>query len=203
MVEKIAVLITSYLVGSIPTALIYSRFAQGQDIRKLGDGNMGASNTQRIFGARAGTIVGVLDILKGVFPILFAIVLRLPVMWQLAAGGAAILGHDFPVFARFRGGQGLATTAGVFLVLYPIPWLIGCVVFGLIYLIFHKSNLAKGTGFGVYAILVYFWGASLLTIVFIILALLFVPLKQWLDRSRREKIQTDENDLAMGEDGEN
>ncbi len=192
MVEKIAVLIISYLVGSFPTALILSKSFHGQDIREFGDGNMGASNAQRQYGAHAGIVVAVLDILKGVIATLLAIALRLPANWQIAAGGAAILGHDFSIFARFRGGQGLATTAGVFLVLFPIPWLIGCVAFGLVYLLSHRPNLAKGTGMGVYALFVTLWGGSWFTISSIIFVLLFVPFKKWLDRSRRVKIQLDE-----------
>lgn len=203
MVEKIAVLIISYLVGSIPIALIYSKYFHKEDIRKLGDGNMGASNIKRVYGSRAGITVGVLDILKGSLAILIALVLQLPIAWQLAAGSAAILGHDFPIFAGFRGGQGLATTAGVFLVLYPVPWLIGGVLYGVIYLISHKSNLAKGAGMGLYALLGYFWGAPLTVIAFIMLALLFIPLKQWFDRSRRANIQVEENDLPISESGEN
>ena len=79
---------------------------------------------------------------KGTIAVLLAMILQFPLNWQLAVGAAAILGHDFSVFAKFRGGQGLATTAGVFYALFPKFALIGTVIYGLIYLVFRNSNIA-------------------------------------------------------------
>jgi hypothetical protein len=112
----ILVIIFSYLLGSIPSAVIVSRLTRGVDIRTLGDGNMGARNTYRTFGLAAGLAVALADGCKGALSVLLARWLGLPAAWQTAAAVAAVLGHDFPVFAHFRGGQGLAQ-----LVWSPLP----------------------------------------------------------------------------------
>ena len=115
----ILVVIFSYLLGSIPSAVIVSRLTRGVDIRTLGDGNMGARNTYRTFGLAAGLAVALADGCKGALAVLVARWLGLPAAWQTVAAVAAVVGHDFPVFARFRGGQGLATILGAFLALFP------------------------------------------------------------------------------------
>ena len=188
MVDKLVVLIISYVIGSFPTALVYSKVAHRKDIRHIGHGNMGARNTTHQFGIFAGTIVGVVDISKGMMAMFLASALQLPLVWQLAAGAASILGHDFSIFARFTGGKGLATTTGVFLVLYPIPALIGGTLYGAIYFISHQSNLAASISMGVYVLLVVLRGAPLISVGFIVIVLLFVPLKKWIDKPRKAKI---------------
>jgi glycerol-3-phosphate acyltransferase PlsY len=182
MIEKLVVLIISYLIGSFPTALVYSKAVHGQDIRYIGDGNIGARNTTHQFGTFAGIIVGVVDISKGVMAMILASAFQLPLVWQLAAGAASILGHDFSIFARFSGGKGLATTTGVFLVLFPTPALIGGALYGAIYYFFHHSDLAASISMGVYVLLVVLMGAPLIAVCFIVIVLFFVPLKKWLDK---------------------
>lgn len=182
---RLLTVMSAYLLGSLPTALLYSK-RRGEDIRVLGDGNMGATNTKRRYGFRAGLLVGLMDIAKGLAAVLLAIGLRLPLEWQLAAGGAAIIGHDFPIFAGFRGGQGLAAIAGVLLGLYPLQTLLGLALYGLVYLLTRHADLGAGIGAGQIVLHVWLKGVPLFAVGFIVALFLTVPLKKWLDRSRRQ-----------------
>jgi glycerol-3-phosphate acyltransferase PlsY len=119
------VLLVSYLVGAIPWSWLLVRLRRGVDLRQVGSGNLGATYTYRALGAPAAVLVLVLDILKGwIAPVGFAR-LRLdapafdPALLPACAGFAAIAGHIFPPYLRFRGGKGIATSAGVFLALEP------------------------------------------------------------------------------------
>ena len=108
-----------YLLGSIPTAYIVSRVSKGIDIRTVGSGNMGGANVMREIGVLEGVLVGLFDIAKGAGAILVAQALSVSELWIFGAGFAALAGHNFPVFAGFRGGRGSATVIGMFLVLAP------------------------------------------------------------------------------------
>lgn len=146
--KTLLVMIFSYLLGSIPSAVIVSRLARGVDIRELGDGNMGARNTFRNLGFWPGLAVALADGSKGALSVLIARWLGFTPFWQASAGVMALLGHDYPVFARFRGGQGLATIMGIFLALFPSQTALGLVVYGTIYLITRLSDLSAGIGCG-------------------------------------------------------
>jgi acyl phosphate:glycerol-3-phosphate acyltransferase len=115
----VIILIVSYLIGSIPSALIVGKLGYGVDIRQLGSGNLGGTNTFRSLGKRAGMIVTVADVLKGTLaaslPMLLGSDLNL-----LIAGIPAVLGHCYPVFANFRGGKAVATSGGVLLAYSPL-----------------------------------------------------------------------------------
>ncbi len=133
----------SYLIGSIPTGLLLSR-ATGVDIRKSGSGNIGATNVTRLLGKKLGVFTLLGDVLKAVVPILavhwyyvrFGMVAE-PQDLDLAVslcGGGAFLGHMYSVYLKFRGGKGVATALGVFLVLEPIAALISLLLFvGVVY----------------------------------------------------------------------
>jgi glycerol-3-phosphate acyltransferase PlsY len=101
--QYLPLLLLAYLVGSIPSAFIASRLILGMDIRHMGDGNMGAKNVFHSVGRTAGAIVAVADISKGAFAIWVSQAQHAPDNMLLAAGACAVLGHDFPLFARFRG----------------------------------------------------------------------------------------------------
>jgi glycerol-3-phosphate acyltransferase PlsY len=116
--------IIGYLLGSIPTGYIVSRARRGVDIRTIGSGNMGGANVMRELGTHEGAFVGLFDIAKGAGAILIAQALNVSELWIFGAGFAALVGHNFPVFAGFRGGRGSATIIGIFLVLAPIATLI-------------------------------------------------------------------------------
>src|SRR5690625_7268620 len=101
-------IILAYLLGSIPSALIIGKLTQKIDIREHGSGNMGATNAFRILGTKAGIIVTLADILKGtlatLIPLFAAIYIDIDVS-RLLIGLFAVLGHTFPIFARFKGGK--------------------------------------------------------------------------------------------------
>lgn len=111
------VILCAYLIGSIPSALWIGQTFYNTDVRQHGSGNLGATNTFRVLGKKAGSIVMIMDILKGTASVLL---LLLPVfsdatVHALLLGIIAVFGHMFPVFAGFRGGKAVATSAGVIL----------------------------------------------------------------------------------------
>src|SRR4051794_26882488 len=109
----------AYLIGSIPFALLLARRWGGHDLRRIGSGNIGAANVLRASGVRAGVLVAVLDIAKGALSVALAMRLSSDVNAPAAAGLAAIIGHVYPAWLRFKGGKGVATACGVFSVLTP------------------------------------------------------------------------------------
>jgi glycerol-3-phosphate acyltransferase PlsY len=119
-VSEALALVVGYFIGSIDFAVLAARL-KGVDIYAEGSGNPGASNVSRVMGRGAGALVLVGDLLKGVAAAAFGEVVGGSELLGLAAGGLAVAGHCFPIWHRFRGGKGVATTVGV--LLWVIPWL--------------------------------------------------------------------------------
>ena len=109
----------SYLVGSTPTAYLAARWLKGEDLRRLGDRNLGAANVYRSIGSRAGIVVGVIDIGKGAVAVFLAQTLFNSTATEMIAGVAAVAGHNWPVHFRLRGGRGAATAVGVLIAVLP------------------------------------------------------------------------------------
>lgn len=126
----IAGLIVAYLVASIPFGLMIGRLFFKKDIREFGSGNLGGTNTFRVLGKPAGFAVSFLDAGKGIFAIWLSYTVNLE-SFALIFGCAAILGQCFPLFAGFRGGKAVATTAGVVLMISPTLLVCGLAVFFL------------------------------------------------------------------------
>jgi glycerol-3-phosphate acyltransferase PlsY len=128
-----AVVFVAYLLGSIPFGYLLVRLSVSGDVRETGSGGTGATNVTRRAGKGVGVLTLLLDLLKGTAAVLVARALLGPgeqaSWWVCAAGAAAVLGHVFPVWLRFRGGKGVATGLGVFLVLAPIATLCAALVF--------------------------------------------------------------------------
>jgi glycerol-3-phosphate acyltransferase PlsY len=114
------VIVAGYLLGSIPFALLIARRWSAVDLRQVGSGNLGASNVMRASGVRAGVLVALLDMLKGAASVALAERMSASATAPALAGFAAIVGHIYPVWLRFRGGKGVATTCGVFSMLTPL-----------------------------------------------------------------------------------
>ena len=112
-------IVGAYLIGSIPFALIVAR-TWGVDVRRVGSGNPGAANVMRASGVTAGLIVALLDITKGACSVMLAAQFSQDGATPAAAGVAAIVGHIYPVWVRFRGGKGVATACGAFSILTPL-----------------------------------------------------------------------------------
>lgn len=124
--NEILLIILAYLIGSVPTAVWVSKYFFDIDIRDYGSGNAGATNTYRVLGAKWGTIVMIIDMLKAIIAVKLAFLLPLSfdndiylVNMQLGLGLAAVLGHIFPIWADFRGGKGVATLFGMVLGIQP------------------------------------------------------------------------------------
>ncbi len=122
----VLIIVMAYCLGSVPFALLLAR---GDDVRRIGSGNVGAANVLRASGVRAGVLVAMLDIAKGAASVVLAMRLSTDGNVPAAAGFAAILGHIYPVWLRFRGGKGVATACGVFTVLTPLAALPAFAVF--------------------------------------------------------------------------
>jgi len=116
----VAWLPVAYLVGAIPTSYLVARAARGVDLREFGSKSLGATNLYRLLGWKAAIPVALFDVAKGAGPVLlFLALVREPAWWALVIGSAAVFGHVFSPFVRFRGGKGVATAAGVFLAYVP------------------------------------------------------------------------------------
>lgn len=132
-------IIVSYLIGSIPTGLVLAKITGGEDIRKSGSGNIGATNVTRLLGKKMGVLTLLGDVLKAVVPMLAAHwylvqsdISVAPEQLDMAVtlcGGAAFIGHIFPIYLNFRGGKGVATALGVFIVLEPLAVLVSFFLF--------------------------------------------------------------------------
>ena len=125
---RAAVVIAAYLIGSIPFAWLVAR-RRGTDLRQVGSGNLGAANVMRSSGVSAGAMVAALDIAKGAASVWLAARVGDGAELPAAAGLAAILGHIYPIWLRFRGGKGVATACGVFAVLTPLAMPVAIVIF--------------------------------------------------------------------------
>jgi len=116
IVNVVLTAVFSYLIGAIPTAYIFGKLLKGIDIRQHGSGNVGATNAFRVLGKGPGIAVFVLDVLKGVLPVvLFGSLFQLDVNGRIVAAVAAVVGHNWTCFLQFKGGKGIATTLGVLL----------------------------------------------------------------------------------------
>lgn len=157
MVNLVIVVLLSYVVGSIPTAVMLSKWRHGFDIRTKGSGNAGGTNVFRVLGWKSGVFVMVVDALKGV--VATTIVARL--FWdptlpfynqtpfddftviQIICGGAAIIGHVWTIFAGFRGGKGIATAAGMLIGVAPTEFAVSLLVFMTVFLASRYVSLGS------------------------------------------------------------
>jgi glycerol-3-phosphate acyltransferase PlsY len=136
IIELALVVVVSYLIGAVPTGYIVARAWRGVDIRDYGSGNIGATNVLRTIGRGPFIVVLIADALKGYIPTLAAWYVfqdegtHTAHAFQVAAGIAAVLGHDFPIYIRFRGGRGVATSFGVYAAL-AMPLAVGMLAVGI------------------------------------------------------------------------
>jgi glycerol-3-phosphate acyltransferase PlsY len=153
MFEIALVLVLSFLVGSIPTAIVAGKLLKKIDIREHGSGNAGATNVLRVLGWKAGVIVLLIDMFKGYVAVVWIVEIIPNVnnidtkaIYQIMAGAAAICGHIWTVFAGFKGGKGVGTAAGVFFGLQPIPVFICLLVF--VGIVFRTKYVSLGSMIG-------------------------------------------------------
>jgi glycerol-3-phosphate acyltransferase PlsY len=157
MLNMIIVVLLSYVLGSIPTSIILSKWRHGFDIRSKGSGNAGGTNVFRVLGWKSGLFVIIVDALKGVA----ATTLVARLFWdptlpfynrtpfddftviQIICGGAAIIGHVWTVFAGFKGGKGIATGAGLLVGIAPTEFIVSTIVFVVVLLAFRYVSLGS------------------------------------------------------------
>ncbi len=169
-------LVAAYLLGAFPSSYVVARLVRGIDLREHGSGNLGATNAYRVLGWKAATPVFILDILKGWIPPFFfprwdgADDWR----WALAYGAAAIIGHVFSIYVRFKGGKGVATGAGVFIALAPLAVLIGLVVWGALLFITGTVSVASISAAATLPIAVWLLGARVEVLALAVALSLFV-----------------------------
>ncbi|HSD46267.1 MAG TPA: glycerol-3-phosphate 1-O-acyltransferase PlsY [Pyrinomonadaceae bacterium] len=140
--RAVLVVMLAYLIGSIPFGYLIVRLSGRGDVRETGSGGTGATNVSRRAGKGAGALTLVLDALKGAAAVLIAT--RIASGWVIAAAATVVVvGHIFPVWLGFRGGKGVATAVGVFLILAPFALLVAGVVFLLLFLITRYVSLGS------------------------------------------------------------
>lgn len=143
MITSVAMIVIGYFAGSLSSAILYARLTHQTDPRQVGSGNPGATNILRTQGKKAAAIVLFGDIVKGVLPIVIGRFLGLsPFVLSLIAL-AAIVGHLFPIYFRFKGGKGVATTLGVVFALSPSLGLCCLLTWGVVAAVFRYSSLAS------------------------------------------------------------
>jgi glycerol-3-phosphate acyltransferase PlsY len=181
MLLGIPSVIIGYLLGSIPTAYIVSRTRKGVDIRKVGSRNMGAANVMRQIGAHEGVLVGIVDVAKGAGAVLIARALNVSELWVFGAGFAALVGHNFPVFAGFRGGRGSATVIGIFLVLTPEAMLVTLALVAIPFFTTRKFMAALFIGFGLLPLFIWLLEGSLMLVRYALVIDLFMLVRNLPD----------------------
>lgn len=140
---KVLFALFSYLLGSIPAGYIIYRISEKKDIRGFGSQSTGATNILRLKGLKYALLVGVFDIFKGFFPVFLALRLFPDKKYALLCAFLTVLGHCFPVYIKFKGGKGVATTVGVYAVLAYEPLLIILAVFVLVIIITRYVSLGS------------------------------------------------------------
>ena len=166
-------IVIAYLSGSIPSAYIAGRLVKGVDIRQVGGGNVGALNTMREIGTVAGFSVLFADMAKGAIAVLVAQWLGLPLIWVFIVGLAAVVGHIWPVWLRFKGGRGAATTMGVLLALAPIEFAISFGLMVIVVLLTSNMRLAIGIGLALLPLIIWLFGGEVSIIAYSIALSLF------------------------------
>lgn len=133
MAQAMLWLLASYFVGSIPTSYLVARWARGIDLREHGSRNLGATNVYRTLGWKYAIPVGLFDVAKGAIPVwLFGPRVAEVPYFPIWCGIAAVVGHVFSVFVRFKGGKGVATAAGMVIGLAPLAFPVVLLVWGLV-----------------------------------------------------------------------
>jgi acyl phosphate:glycerol-3-phosphate acyltransferase len=164
----------AYLIGAIPTAFLAGKLLKGIDIRQVGSGNIGATNVFRSVGKAAGVGVLIIDMLKGVLPVLLAARLApgsCTGIYRILAGLAAICGHNWTIFLNFKGGKGVATSTGVLLTLAPTAALTAFVLFALTAAITRYISLGSIAAASLMPLLVWYFNPGQTELFYFVLVI--------------------------------
>jgi len=135
-------ILLSYVLGSVPFALIVGKIFHKTDVRNHGSGNLGATNTFRTLGKKAGAVVAIFDVLKGTFSIYIATLYAVDIH-PLIIASFSVVGHAYPLFANFKGGKAVATSAGIILFYDPILFIVSLAFFLIILKISKYVSLSS------------------------------------------------------------
>ncbi len=174
VVNGIIAIIIGYLLGSIPSAYIAARIVTGKDIRQMGGGNVGARNVLIEVGRGASIAVGIFDVGKGAAAVAIAYWLGVPLLFVLAAGLAAVVGHIWSIYLKFTGGNGLATTIGVLSLLMTRELLIALAITLLLVVITRNIILSVNISLVSVPIFAWFLEKSGVLVTFSIVLLLVI-----------------------------
>ena len=166
--------ILAYLVGSIPNALWIGKMFKNIDVREFGSGNVGATNATRVLGWKLGVMVLIFDAFKGMIFIIIARILGLEDIYVVLIGLAAILGHSYSIYLKFKGGKAVATSLGVMLVLIPKVVMILIIVFLLIVIISGYVSLASISVAGLLPILSYIMYNNIIALLSLVVGMLVI-----------------------------
>lgn len=166
--------IIAYLIGCINNAYIFTKYTRNIDIRNYGSGNAGATNVLRVLGYKAAAPVFALDVLKGVIAVLIGKYL-MGTTGAMIAGIAVVCGHNWPVFLKFRGGKGIATSIGVVMTVSPFLGIIALAIGVIIIALTKYVSLGSITGSVTFVLLnAIFWNSTQIFIFSLILASLAI-----------------------------
>ncbi|MBO6577374.1 MAG: glycerol-3-phosphate 1-O-acyltransferase PlsY [Rhodothermales bacterium] len=206
MLSIAVIIVLSYLVGSIPGSILVGKALYGVDLRAHGSGNAGATNTFRVLGWKAGTLATVIDVGKGLLAAGLIATIRIDAVPQglgfwnaesvirLIAGIAAVVGHMYPVWAGFRGGKGVNTSAGVLFALTPVSMLITLAVFATVLFLSRYVSLASLAATAAFpstiAIRKYVFGVDTLDASLLFLSLIMAAAIFYGHRSNIERLRS-------------
>jgi len=178
-------LITAYLIGAIPTGVLLTRLVGAGDVRKSGSGNIGATNVYRVAGRGVGIATLIGDILKGVTPVVVALQLHGSAPQVATTACVAFLGHCYPVYLGFRGGKGVATALGIFLVLSPKAVLLASLLFVVLVWKWRYISLGSICAAAVIPFLVHYFERLLpMTLATLLIAAMVI----WRHRSNIQRL---------------
>lgn len=180
----------AYLLGAIPFAYIIARVVAGVDIRMVGDGNVGARNVWRSVGPLSGAATLLADMGKGYLAILLARQCQLSQMATLVTGFAVVIGHDWTIFLRFRGGQGMAASLGVLLAILPRETLIALAIVGVVWCLLRHLDFACGVGLGLVPFFAWRFGKPPQLVLYPVSLLPTIGLKKLVDLPRARRIRS-------------
>jgi glycerol-3-phosphate acyltransferase PlsY len=176
-----------YIIGCCPTAYVIGKWLTGKDIRQMGDGNMGARNAYFQLGHKAGIIIFFIDTAKGFLPVFIAQLFDASQTVVLTTGLAAVAGHNWPIFLRFGGGRGEATTIGVLFAVIPVPMLIITVPVFLTLLLKKNIILTSAVLFISLPLVCWWRGVSGLLITYSLAMACLVGITHFFRRHRVER----------------
>jgi glycerol-3-phosphate acyltransferase PlsY len=175
---NLTIFFLSYIISSIPFSYIIAKLFKGRDIRKLGTKNVGAMNVISVAGTFPGIIALLFDVSKGALVVHFTNKITEDISVSLASGLFTVIGHNWPIFLKFKGGKGVATTIGILLLISPFSFLIlYLIVIPIIILITNDSYMSASIGFLILPLILWFLERNIWFVIFSILIALIIVIR--------------------------